>query len=141
MACDAGVPESMCYTSERKKEPVLGWFGEHKKLEKETHELRADSAEPEEEKKEENPELTAARQRKQRIAAALNKPRTDELRRRFWEYDMNSDGKLDIDEVKRLLRAGKPTMSNGDIEAIFKRVDKKPAESLTLAFFKGLPCL
>jgi Ca2+-binding EF-hand superfamily protein len=37
---------------------------------------------------------------------------------------LNSDGKLDISEVKVLLKAGKPSMKDREIEAIFKKVDK-----------------
>ena len=36
----------------------------------------------------------------------------------------NLDGKLDISEVKVLLKAGKPSMKDREIEAIFKKVDK-----------------
>ena len=49
---------------------------------------------------EENPEQTAAKLRKQRIALALKKPSTDQLRRCFGDFDLNSDGKLDLDEVR-----------------------------------------
>ncbi|CAJ1458990.1 unnamed protein product [Effrenium voratum] len=116
-----GLPESMCYTSVEKKEPVLGWFGEHAKLEKETHELRAEGAD---ERKEDSPELTAARQRRQRVLAALKKPSTDQLRRRFTQFDVNSDGKLDRSEVKLLLRQGQPSMTDHEMEVLFKKLDR-----------------
>ncbi|CAE7687149.1 CML16 [Symbiodinium sp. CCMP2592] len=128
-----GVPESMCYgTEEAKKEPVLGWYGSHDQLEKDTRELRSDggaeTAEPavseEEDKKDESPEALAARQRKQRILTALKKPTTDQLRRRFTEFDLNSDGTLDKSEVRRLVRQGRPKTSEGEVEEIFKQLDK-----------------
>lgn len=127
-----GVPESMCYTSDERKEPVLGWFGEHEKLQTDTRVMKAEGeAEKIDERSEvsrtvslgEPPELAAARQRKQRIAAALNRPNTDDLRRSFEKFDKNSDGKLDLGEVKRLLRAGNPKMGAADIETIFHKVD------------------
>ena len=40
------------------------------------------------------------------------------------DFDLNSDGKLDISEVKVLLKAGKPSMKDREIEAILKKVDK-----------------
>eukprot|EP00434_Breviolum_minutum_P007672 symbB.v1.2.006765.t1/scaffold369.1/size218568/3 len=123
------VPSLFDKPVEVKKEPVLGWFGEHQQLEMDTRDLREDQRdEPDAEKKEEtaleNPEVIAARERRQRIAMALNKPSTDQLRRTFADFDLNSDGKLDISEVKRLLKAGKPTMTESEIEFIFKKVDK-----------------
>eukprot|EP00435_Cladocopium_sp_Y103_P008065 s3055_g2.t1 len=117
----------MDYSEEVKPEPVLGWFGEHKKLEKDTHHLRAEAQTDEDKSKDdtlETPELLAARKRRERLAAALSKPSTDQLRRSFEEFDLNSDGKLDISEVKVLLKAGKPSMKDREIEAIFKKVDK-----------------
>jgi len=36
----------------------------------------------------ENPEVIAARERRQRIAMALNKPSTDQLRRTFADFDL-----------------------------------------------------
>mmetsp|Transcript_20210 Transcript_20210/g.33705 ORF Transcript_20210/g.33705 Transcript_20210/m.33705 type:complete len:159 (+) Transcript_20210:46-522(+) len=124
----AGFPGIMDYTEEVKPEPVLGWFGEHKKLEKDTHQLRADADAGDEGPNGpggvEAPEVLAARKRRERLAAALSKPSTDQLRRSFEEFDLNSDGKLDISEVKVLLKAGKPSMKDREIEAIFKKVDK-----------------
>lgn len=73
---------------------------------------------------EETPEVVAARLRRERLAAALSKPNTDQLRRSFAAFDLNSDGELDLSEVKKLLRAGKPSMKDNEIETIFKKVDK-----------------
>ena len=72
----------------------------------------------------ETPEVVAARIRRERLAAALSKPNTDQLRRSFAAFDLNSDGELDLSEVKKLLRAGKPSMKDNEIETIFKKVDK-----------------
>ena len=74
---------------------------------------------------EETPEVIAARLRRERLAAALSKPSTDQLRRSFAAFDLNADGELDLSEVKKLLRAGKPSMKDNEIETIFKKVDKK----------------
>mmetsp|Transcript_592 Transcript_592/g.1600 ORF Transcript_592/g.1600 Transcript_592/m.1600 type:complete len:178 (-) Transcript_592:13-546(-) len=127
----SGLPESMCYASEEAKpEPVLGWYGAHDKLEKDIHELReeeeaeAPPEEDEEEKKDEAPEVVQARQRKQRILTALKKPTTDQLRRRFTEFDLNSDGTLDKSEVRRLLRQGRPGTKDSEVDEIFKQLDR-----------------
>ena len=74
---------------------------------------------------EETPEVIAARLRRERLAAALSKPSTDQLRRSFAAFDLNADGELDLSEVKKLLRAGNPSMKDNEIETIFKKVDKK----------------
>ncbi|CAE7728669.1 CML30, partial [Symbiodinium pilosum] len=52
------------------------------------------------------------------------KPTTDQLRRRFTEFDLNSDGTLDKSEVRRLLRQGRPGISDVDVAAVFKQLDK-----------------
>ncbi len=74
---------------------------------------------------EETPEVIAAPLRRERLAAALSKPSTDQLRRSFAAFDLNADGELDLSEVKKLLRAGNPSMKDNEIETIFKKVDKK----------------
>eukprot|EP00434_Breviolum_minutum_P000201 symbB.v1.2.000170.t1/scaffold9.1/size550961/26 len=114
------------YATEEKKEPVLGWFGEHKQLETDTRQLKEDHPMevPAMDDEDETPEVVAARIRRERLAAALGKPNTDQLRRSFAAFDLNSDGELDLSEVKKLLRAGKPSMKDNEIETIFKKVDK-----------------
>ena len=117
---------AMDYATEEKKEPVLGWFGEHKQLETDTRQLKEDHPMevPAMDDEDETPEVVAARIRRERLAAALSKPNTDQLRRSFAAFDLNSDGELDLSEVKKLLRAGKPSMKDNEIETIFKKVDK-----------------
>lgn len=104
---------------------IINWF-QWRSKETDTRQLKEDHPMevPAMDDEDETPEVVAARIRRERLAAALCKPNTDQLRRSFAAFDLNSDGELDLSEVKKLLRAGKPSMKDNEIETIFKKVDK-----------------
>ena len=42
----------------------------------------------------------------------------------FSQYDTNSDGKIDIDELKKILERDGEDLREPELEAMFKRTDK-----------------
>jgi len=48
----------------------------------------------------------------------------NKYREKFDELDISGDGKLDFDEMKRLLRIGNPGLSDSELRLLFRHVDR-----------------
>lgn len=132
---------------ETERELLLGWHDdipEHQPplepLEKNKQKEQNDEEKGEEEKEEEEkpPEeqrVLTERDRRARALAALQKPRVDKIKTKFQKYDTNGDGTLDLSEITKLLRRGKPDIKRAEINALFEYCDKNDDDRISFNEF------